>query len=145
MDKIKHYWILALLILPLCASAEVYQWRDSAGKVHYSDTKPAQGAFKDISQRLDQVNIDRSHALRKGVTDVFTPMGSVEKQWLKEQKRQLMAQAKETCIEEQRVMSLLQGPVRISDAQGEVMKVSEAQRLQREQKQASKLQQLGCI
>lgn len=145
MDYINKPLILMLLLLPFSASAEVYQWRDSAGKIHFSDTKPSKGVVKNISQQLNRINIDNSHALRQGVSDVFIPMGSVEKQWLKEQNRQLVAQAEEACIEEQRVLSLLQGPVRISDEQGEQLKVTESQRQAREQSQQSKLQRLGCI
>lgn len=134
----------ALLLLPLSVCADVYQWRDAQGKVHYSDQKPSKSTYQDISQRLSRINVESSHALRKGVSDVFTPMGSVEKQWIKEQKRQLVAQTKEACTEEQRVLSLLQGPVHIRDEHGGILKVTESQRQEREHKQQSKLENLGC-
>lgn len=118
MVYIKQCCILTLLLLPLSTLADVYQWRDSAGKLHYSDSKPSAGSFKNISQRLDRVKIDRSHALRKDLSDVFTPIGTIEKQWLKEQKRQLVAQVKDICIKEQLVLSLLQSPVHISGQRG---------------------------
>ena len=33
--------VLALLVLPLAAIAQVYTWRDANGKIHYSDQPPA--------------------------------------------------------------------------------------------------------
>ncbi len=134
----------SLLLLPLNASADVYQWRNAQGKIHYSDQKPSNNTYRDISQRLLRINVESSHALRKGMSDVFIPVGSIEKQWLKEQKRQLVAQAEEACTEEQRVLSLLQGPVRIHDKNGDTLKVTEAQRQDREHRQQSKLKNLGC-
>jgi hypothetical protein len=34
--------ILALLLLPLAATAQVYKWKDANGKTHYSDQPPAE-------------------------------------------------------------------------------------------------------
>lgn len=35
---------IALLCMPLAASAQVYTWTDAHGTVHYADTPPAHGA-----------------------------------------------------------------------------------------------------
>lgn len=145
MYNIAKCWLIIVLLLPLGVSAEVYQWRDAAGKLHFADKKPAHNRYQDISQSVTRVNIDSSHVLRQGMSDIFTPMGSVEKQWQKEQQRQLVAQVQQECSEQRKVLSLLQGPVRISDAKGDVLKVTERQRQERELRQKSKLQRLGCV
>jgi len=43
------YGLLAVLVFmcgfnPLPASADIYQWKDASGKLHFSDKKPAKGA-----------------------------------------------------------------------------------------------------
>src|SRR5690242_2572629 len=35
--------LIALLLLPIAASAQVYRWTDKAGTVHYSNEAPPQG------------------------------------------------------------------------------------------------------
>lgn len=43
----RHLSLLAFaLILAAPASAQIYQWRDAEGRVHYSDMPPAQGEAK---------------------------------------------------------------------------------------------------
>ena len=41
-------WVLATLLLPGLASAEVYRWVDDEGNVHFSDKKPADGQAQEI-------------------------------------------------------------------------------------------------
>lgn len=36
----KHIIALAVLLLPFAATAQIYQWKDASGKVHYSDQPP---------------------------------------------------------------------------------------------------------
>jgi hypothetical protein len=40
--------VLPLLLLPLTAAAQVYKWVDENGKVHYTQTKPVQGQYKEV-------------------------------------------------------------------------------------------------
>ena len=35
-----HIIALAVLLLPMAATAQIYQWKDAGGKVHYSDQPP---------------------------------------------------------------------------------------------------------
>jgi len=39
---------LLLMALPLSASAQVYRWVDAQGKVHYTQTPPPQGSYKEV-------------------------------------------------------------------------------------------------
>lgn len=39
---------LLLLMLSLPASAQVYRWVDAQGKVHYTQTPPPQGRYKEV-------------------------------------------------------------------------------------------------
>lgn len=39
---------LLLLALPLAAPAQVYRWVDAQGKVHYTQSPPPQGSYKEV-------------------------------------------------------------------------------------------------
>jgi hypothetical protein len=36
--------VLAILLAPVAGTAEIYQWKDASGKVHYSDQRPPASA-----------------------------------------------------------------------------------------------------
>jgi len=42
----RYAGLLCLAGTAFCASAEIYQWRDAAGQVHFSDVAPEAGARK---------------------------------------------------------------------------------------------------
>jgi len=44
----KYFILITLLISPIC-SAEIYQWKDNSGKIHYSDKKEDSKQVKEIS------------------------------------------------------------------------------------------------
>jgi hypothetical protein len=132
------------LLMPVMATAEVYQWRDAKGQTHYSDHKPASVEVRNISAALGRINVDSSHRLRSGLSELFAPMGAIERQWHENKQRQLKAQARRSCSREQRVLSMLQRPVSLYDGQGKPVYITERQRVEREYKQRRKLARRGC-
>jgi hypothetical protein len=61
--------LLAALLLPIAATAEVYSWKDANGKIHYSDRPPAE---KGQGARLlapEPVTTDDADKVRKGAAD----------------------------------------------------------------------------
>lgn len=136
-------WALVIL-WPVIATAEVYQWRDAQGQSHYSDHKPASAEVRNISTALGRINVDSSHRLRAGLSKLFAPMGEIEQQWHQNKQRQLTAQARRSCSRAQRVLFMLQGPVRLYDAKGKPVYITERQRVERESKQRRKLARRGC-
>jgi hypothetical protein len=133
-----------LTLLPAMATAEVYQWRDAKGQNHYSDHKPASVVVRTIGAALSHINVDSSHRLRAGLSKLFAPMGEIERQWHENNQRQLKAHARRSCSREQRVLSMLQGPVNLYDAKGKPIYITERQRVERESKQRRKLARNGC-
>ena len=46
---------LALLIVPLLASSEVYKWTDAQGRIHYSDSAPAEVKAKQVKIKISSI------------------------------------------------------------------------------------------
>jgi glutaredoxin len=51
-----HLLLLALLALPLAATAEIYRWTDAQGKVHYSDSPPPEAKAKQVKIRINSID-----------------------------------------------------------------------------------------
>nr|WP_233709951.1 DUF4124 domain-containing protein [Aestuariicella albida] len=116
------------------ASAEIYQWRDASGKLHFSDKKPKQQAAKDISDTLGDINVDQSAVEREKLERLFKPETPEEKalrqqeagrQAYREEKR------KEQCEQARNYLDALKGPVYFVREDGSSYDISEAERRQR--------------
>jgi hypothetical protein len=116
--------------------AEVYQWRDAEGKVHFTDKKPRKAASsKDITHTLERTNVDESGEQRAALKKVFVKETAEERQ-LKEQKAR---QAKATqqrqskwCERTKKNLEVIQGKVIFPDGKGGYESVSEEERQRRE-------------
>ena len=47
--------LLALLIAPLPAGAEVYKWTDAQGRLHYSDSPPPEVKAKQVTIKINSI------------------------------------------------------------------------------------------
>ncbi|MBU2709460.1 DUF4124 domain-containing protein [Zooshikella harenae] len=122
-----------LLVASCLVQAEMYQWRDEQGRVHYSDKPPASA-----EQQVDKVDIrvknndfdymdeSRMEALRrqeqnKSVRDelVGEEKGKQEKQ--EKQKLNL-------CQKLRSRLKTLEGPVQLLDKEGNPVNISEKER-----------------
>ena len=129
-------WLIAGLILVQVgtAEAEIYQWRDADGKLHFSDKKPKNKEAKDISGELTPVNIDQSRDEREKLNRLYAPE-TPEEQALAEQQRQQQEQKKSerelACDKARKNLALLQGPVFFEREDGSTYTISETERKQR--------------
>ncbi|MBU3068489.1 DUF4124 domain-containing protein [Aestuariicella sp. G3-2] len=126
--------LACLLVMFGSASAEIYQWRDASGKLHFSDKKPKQQAAKDISDTLGDINVDQSAVEREKLERLFKPETPEEKalrqqeagrQAYREEKR------KEQCEQARNYLDALKGPVYFVREDGSSYDISEAERRQR--------------
>lgn len=125
-------FILLCIILCLPSFAELYQWTDKNGKVHYSDRKPAdQSEAQEISKKLTPVNIDSSRTQSQALGRVFPKTDNTRKRLDNEKKQKRLAARNESCKKAKDYLEKLDGRVRFIDDDGNPVNVSEAERKQR--------------
>jgi len=125
-------------------SAEIYQWRDANGKLHFSDKKPKQQAAKDISHTVGDINVDESALEREKLERLFKPETPEEKALRqKEAGRQAYREEKQQkqCDQARKYLDALQGPVYFVREDGSSYDISESERRQREQALKAKIRQ----
>lgn len=104
-----------LLLIPLLttlpAAADIYQWTDENGKVHYSDKPPRNQPSQNVSHTTKSVNVDSSSGEREKVREIFAPLTEEEKSYnqrqAEEQKEKLLAK-KEFCTNLQKELRFFQ-------------------------------------
>jgi len=137
-DMNKHLYGLILLtslsFTNNSAFAEVYRWVDEQGNIHFGDKAPANNKAKDISQGLQQQNLDHSakrtqQSLQQ--IDLRQQAQTTEVQQKQSQTNSGAAQRERQCHEAQRQLRILQGPVVFLDENKQPVKVSEKERQQR--------------
>lgn len=125
---------LAVSLGVTVANAEVYQWRDENGKLHFSDKKPAQQQAEDISHTVEKVNVDESSAERAKLKQLFKPETAEEKA-MKQQKAaqeaRRKAQRKKQCAQARRDLEVLRGPVYFVREDGSTYDVSKQEQARR--------------
>lgn len=129
-------WILLVGWLTLPVQAEVYQWRDAEGKVHFTDKKPKKATrSKDITHTLERTNVDESAEQRAALKKVFVKE-TVEERQLKEQKARQATAAQQRqsnwCERMKKNLEVIRGKVIFPDGKGGYESVPEAERLRRE-------------
>jgi hypothetical protein len=80
----KSYICGACLLLSSLTWGEVYRWVDSAGKVHYSDKKPAAEA-EDITAQVAKQNIDTSTEEHKKLEQILRKENAADRQFYQSQ------------------------------------------------------------
>jgi len=133
MKPLAKCWILTSAIalgvslMSLAVTAEVYQWRDENGKLHFSDKKPKQQDSEDISASVKAVNIDDSGEERAKLERLFKPETAEEKALKQQQsadKSQKQAQMKVQCDKAKKTLEILKGPVYFTRQDGSSYDVS---------------------
>jgi len=126
--------VLLLLGSTAQVNAEVYQWRDAEGKVHFSDKKPASTDVEDISGSLEHTNVEQSGEQRKRLNRLFVKETAEERQLKEAQARNgqtAQAQQEKLCREAQHRLKILRGRVVFPDGKGGYVSTSEAERERR--------------
>ena len=119
--------LLAVLgILSCSVQAEVYRWTDSAGKVHYSDKKPAEKA-ENISSKIKQQNIDTSTAEREKLETIFRKENDADRAYKRQQSQKPLAEIRQ-CQEAREYLKVIDGRVQFLDENGGMVKVTEEER-----------------
>ena len=125
---------LQLLVMGSPAPAEIYQWRDEEGKLHYSDRKPKHVEVEDVTDRATVTNIDESGAQRDELGRIFKPE-TREERHLRRQEEQQQArhqqQLEQRCASARHQLRILQGPVYFTREDGSSYSISEKEREQR--------------
>jgi len=114
---------------PVCA--EVYQWRDSDGKLHFSDKKPVSTEAEDISENLERTNIERSGEQRDRLNRLFAKETLEERRLNDESERQKQVardKKKLQCDKAREYLSAIRGRVNFKDSKGNHVPVSESER-----------------
>lgn len=124
--------LLCLLLAPMLASAKVYKWTDSQGKVHYSDKKPQRAAV-DVSDQLQSTNADSSAAEVQKLKRVFPAETAIEKQQRAEVARQQQAARQKNakfCQRLRKGYRTMQGKFYFVHKDGSTTDVKESERAQ---------------
>lgn len=117
--------LIASLALP--ALADVYRWTDAAGKVHYSDKKPA-GEAEDITRAVSKQNIDTSTAEHQKLEQVLRKENAADRQYYEQQRVQAFNEKTQRCNAIRERIWRISGRVSFVDKQGREVKVTEAER-----------------
>ncbi len=125
--------LLALSFTAPACHAGVYKWTDDQGKIHYSDTPPAQRPSQEI--RTDKANAAESEAARKALANKLTESDLKRKKAMEEEEKRKAEEEKqreqaEHCQRARAQLTLLSGAGRITriDAQGQRYIMDDAQR-----------------
>ena len=122
-----------LLSLALGVDAEIYQWRDASGKLHFSDKKPPRQAAEEIATDLQPVNVDDSGAERARLERLFKPETAAERAVQQRQaqlQKQQQSYAQQRCEQARTYLAALQGRVSFVRDDGSSYTISEAERRQ---------------
>jgi len=111
------------------ASAEVYRWSDSDGKLHYGDKKPKVKA-DDITETVNKQNIDTSTAEHQKLEALFRKENASDRAYRAQQNQPSQAQ-EQACANARERLFKLEGRVEFIDKDGKVVKVTEQERIQR--------------
>ncbi len=126
-----YLWLLCVSGVPTPVSAEVYQWRDEQGKLHFSDKKPRQHQVEDISRRLGKINVDQSRPEQEKLQRLFKPETPAEKAHLQrkqQQQSQQQAKRQRQCQQAQAYLTALRGRVYFEREDGTTYDLSEVER-----------------
>lgn len=131
--KAVAYGVVALATgtLPAMSMAEIYQWRDEQGRVHFSDKKPENASAKDISDTLTPANVDQGHQHTQDLRGAYRGKTDAE---IKYEQRKAYQQEEARhklqvyCDKARRRLETLQGPVYFEREDGSTYTVSEKER-----------------
>jgi type I site-specific restriction endonuclease len=138
----KKFVLLLSLLASVVTHAEVYRWTDANGKVHYGDKKP-KAAAEDITEKVNQVNVDTSTEERKKLETIFRKENEADREFKREQAKpdaEFLAWCKET----RRYLKNISGLVQFVDKDGKAIHVTEEQRTQKVEETKALLKKRRC-
>ena len=126
--------IAATLLLSLSVKAELYRWTDDDGKVHFSDRKPDAAASEVEVEAVEvkPVNIDESREARQALNRVLPKEDRHQSQQQARDNQQRAQEIERHCRRARQYLRDISGPVNFLDDDGNVMKVTERERQQRQ-------------
>ncbi len=122
-------WSLVLTLggISPALQAEIYQWRDAQGKLHFSDKKPDRESAEEISGQLAPLNLDESAAEQSRLGQVFRGETPEEQQWRQRKESEAQAAGQEQaqrCAEMRHYLEAISGPVYFEREDGSTYDVS---------------------
>ena len=141
---------IGVAVLVLASSmtpfAEVYQWKDESGKLHFGDKAPEKTAAQAIGKNLAVVNIDQASKNSSAVTAPPTQKTEDEKQLEIKEKRKLQDAIGPACAEMKKDMeSIARGDRGVfRDADGRDENVLEKDRGKKLAEWQERYQDMGC-
>lgn len=134
--KIARYLYATLLyLLASHTLAEVYQWTDENGRTHFGDRPPKQVDSKNISERLDKINITSDYSSPELMLRHEQRKDAEREKRLEEwqEKTKNRPSQSEKCDKARQHLKTITGPVVFVDENGKDLKISEKTRKQRVQ------------
>lgn len=131
----QYLYILAFFLCCSHTFADVYQWTDKDGRTHFGDRPPETVDSKDISEKLDRINITSDYSspdimLRHEQSKDAERQKRIN-EWKESQKnRPTLADRCETA---RRQLKVIRGRVVFVDDNGKDLNISEETRKQRVQ------------
>ena len=121
-----YLFCLSLLLASGVTWADVYRWVDGAGKVHYSDKKPA-AAAEDITAQVAKQNIDTSTEEHKKLEQVLRKENEADRQFYQQQELKQKNTQIQRCNAIRQRLHALNGRVQFME-NGKPVHVSERER-----------------
>lgn len=79
--KALKVFLSGVLVSALPVLADVYQWTDENGKVHFSDKPPANQSAENITDITKPINIESNTTEREKIRDIFAPLTEEEQRY----------------------------------------------------------------
>lgn len=123
---------LALALYVPGATAEVYRWTDSEGKVHYSDRKLNKDA-EDVTDKTRVHNIDTSQEEQRKLQQIFRPENEADREYYRQQQeaKKPSQEYRRYCNELRRYLQDINGRVQFINEDGKPVAVTEKERRQK--------------
>jgi len=126
---------LLIFFCSAIVSADIYQWTDDNGKVHFGDKPPDQQQAKDISASTKRINVDSSAAEHEKLGKIFAPPTPEEQAYEQQKKENSSSQQQalaENCAGARKELEFFQTErFYWIDEQGKTRNATEAERKQR--------------
>lgn len=128
-------YLMAVILLAVLASmpvkAEIYQWRDADGRLHFGDKKPTHLEAEEVSGSVGKVNSDSSGVERKKLERLFkaeTVAERAHRQRVEQARQQDQMKRQQQCDKAREHLAVLQGPVYFVREDGSTYSISETER-----------------
>lgn len=121
------------MCISISAWAEIFQWTDENGQIHFSDRAPRKIQANNISEQLSNINITSDLSSPEMMLRLEQAKDAEREAHYKEQQEKYNKQPtkSESCKKAKKLLRLVKGRVVFVDEQGKDLKVSEETRKKR--------------